>query len=198
MPTELLGVIPALLGDIVGGATAPSPTAGSPINLTRGGASEFLRDLQAGKGFGTSQVDPNDVAGSYDAANRVLQGNEQRRMATAASGAAGQAAAAGADNPFAWIEHAKGQVGQDFAGQFGGLSAARAMAQIAQQRANADANRESRMQLIGMGGNTSNGQLDPKSINPATGQPWGVPANNYWSNRNNPYRSQGVSSLLRR
>lgn len=162
MPAAIPG-IPLIGAEIIKGVTAPSPTSGSPINLTAPGANAFLADLMAGKGFGTGQVSPQDIANSFNSTNAALAGEQARQMGGAASGAAGEAAAYGADNPFAWIEHAKGQVGQQFAGQFGNLAAARAAAEVAQKRANAESDRAIRAQLVSMGAGSkaAQGQYGP-------------------------------------
>ena len=63
---------------------------------------------------------------AYGVANQALQGQYGRDLGSAMSSAGGQASAYGATNPYAWIQHAKGQVGNNYAGQFGNLATGQA------------------------------------------------------------------------
>lgn len=127
---------------ILSGLLAPGPMSG-----TKRGASDFLSQLMSGQG-GFGSVRPGDVNAAYGTANNALQGNYGRAMGMAGQGAGAQAGAFGATNPYAWIQHAQGQVGNQFANQFGGLASQQAMSQL--QRLFQD--QQTRTQLIGMGG----------------------------------------------
>lgn len=149
MPAEVGAAGVGLLGNVIQGATAPGPTAGSNINLTREGASQFLADLMSGKGFGT--VDPSLIQNYYKMASQLLSGSESRAMGGAGRQAGAQANAYGVTNPYAWIQHAQAGVSGQYADQSGELSKALLASQLNQ----AQENTRTRLNLIGLGANQS-------------------------------------------
>jgi len=108
---------------IIQGLLAPGANSG-----TREGASNFLSQM----GQGTSAV--GDVM-------NALRSQEKRDMSGAATSAAGQAGSLGVANPYAWIEHAKGQVANQYANS-------KLNAGLAQRQQDIQA----RLQAISMGG----------------------------------------------
>lgn len=141
-PTVGAAMIP-VAGDLLKSFTAPGPA---------GGATDYLRDLQRGHGYGTQEVSPMQIANSYRAGFNALQGQEQRDQGGAETSAAGQAASLGVQNPYAWINHAKAQVGNQYAGQYGNLAAEQARNAVSQLAQNYAARRASRLALIQAGG----------------------------------------------